>query len=290
MNRIIRNYMTKEGLNVEYTVVGQGEPILVMHGGHSNCKEEFGYSEIIGQGFSVITPSRPGYGKTSKELGENLSIACEAYMDLLDHLHIPHVHIIAISAGGPSGIHFAARYHQRVKSLVLQSAVTRRWLAPDDKLYKSAQIMFSPSNEKYLWAIMRFMNNGFPRLLFKFMIASFSTCSSKELLQQINKEDRYLFKQMLNRQRSGHGFRIDLEQTGYDLASLLSNIQCPALIMHSIHDASVSATHARYAHQHIPTAQLCELDSWGHLIWIGKGKAKMYHELFAFLDKHKRIG
>ncbi|MBT2713956.1 hypothetical protein J7E23_13995 [Pseudomonas sp. ISL-88] len=47
----------------------QGRPYLVMHGGHSNCYEEFGYKARIEQGYSIITPSMSGYGQTSKEIG-----------------------------------------------------------------------------------------------------------------------------------------------------------------------------------------------------------------------------
>nr|WP_242790846.1 hypothetical protein [Bacillus haynesii] len=28
-----------DGLTIEYSRVGEGKPILVMHGGHSNCRE-----------------------------------------------------------------------------------------------------------------------------------------------------------------------------------------------------------------------------------------------------------
>ncbi|MNI64234.1 alpha/beta hydrolase fold protein [compost metagenome] len=72
------------------------------------------------------------------------------------------------------------------------------------------------------------------------------------------------------------------------MTSLLSAIQCPTLIMHSIHDALVSLTHARYAHQHIPHSQLCELEAWGHLIWLGKNTAEMYDKLYEFLGNTKQ--
>ncbi|UKS25940.1 alpha/beta hydrolase [Paenibacillus sp. HWE-109] len=287
MDRKTHRYTTKDGFTVEYSSVGQGEPVLIMHGGHSSCNEELGYRELLENGYAIITPSRPGYGNTSKELGEDVITACEAYVELLDNLRLPQIHIIAISAGGPSGIHFASRYPQRVKSLTLQSAVSHRWLTPEDKLYKSAQTMFRPSNEKYLWALMRLMNKLVPSLLFKSMIASFSQLQPEQVLPQISGEDRRQFKNMLNRQRSGHGFLIDLALTGHDLTSVLSAIQCPTLIMHSIHDATVSVEHARHAHRHIPNAELCELDSWGHLIWLGKGAPAMFHKLFTFLDSIK---
>lgn len=75
MERKIKVFST-EGITIEYSIIGKGKPILVMHGGHSNCYEEFGYDFLFENSFSIITPSRPGYGKTSKEVGESLPIEC----------------------------------------------------------------------------------------------------------------------------------------------------------------------------------------------------------------------
>ncbi|WP_410795777.1 alpha/beta fold hydrolase [Paenibacillus sp. J5C2022] len=276
-------FLTRKGSVVEYSIAGQGEPILIMHGGHSNCKEEFGYRELAGQGYCIITPSRPGYGSTSKELGENALTACEAYLELLDFLKVPRVHVIAISAGGPSGIHFASRYPKRVRSLTLQSAVTHRWLTVDDTFYKSAQVMFRPSIEKGVWLLIRSMNKIFSDVLFKSMIPAFSNLGKDELLLQFNDDDKRQFGNMLNRQRSGHGFMIDLVQTSQNLESELSLIQCPALIMHSKNDGLVAVKHAYYAQQYIPNSELIILDTWGHLIWMGKDAADMHAKLFEFL-------
>lgn len=104
MERIIETF-SSEGISIEYSIIGEAVPIFVMHGGHSNCNEEFGYKALVENGYSVITPSRAGYGGTSKEVGKNLSIACEYYLMLLDDLDIGKVHLLAISAGGPSGIY-----------------------------------------------------------------------------------------------------------------------------------------------------------------------------------------
>ena len=132
MERILGTYFV-DGQTIEYSITGKvGTPILVMHGGHSNCYEEFGYEPLVKSGFMLITPSRAGYGKTSKEVGENLSKASDYYVKLLDYLNIDKVHLLAISAGGPSGLYFASRYPDRVKTLTLQSAVTKEWLTSED--------------------------------------------------------------------------------------------------------------------------------------------------------------
>lgn len=283
MNRTIRQHQTKDGFILEYSMVGDGEPVLVLHGGHSNCYEDLGGSELAAYPFSVITPSRPGYGRTSRELGESIIVACDAYIGLLDELQIPQIHVIAISAGGPSGIHLASRFPHRVRSLVLQSAVTQCWLNPDHKLYKSAQFLFRPPIEKYVWAIIRLMNTLFPAFLLSSMIPSFSKLPKEKVLPKISVADRRKFKSMIALQRSGHGFLIDLLHTSQDADSELAAIKCPALIMHSVHDSSVSVDHARHAHRIIPNSQLCELDLWGHLIWIGTGADEMNRQLFSFL-------
>lgn len=101
MPRIAQTFKLETGADIEYTVVGRGEPVFILHGGHSNCQEDFGYKILLENGYSIITPSRPGYGRTSNELGSSLDAACKAYEQLLDHLNLTKVHIIAVSAGGP---------------------------------------------------------------------------------------------------------------------------------------------------------------------------------------------
>ncbi len=101
MNRNVET-ISVDGEVIEFSVIGQGEPILIMHGGHSSCYEEFGYATLVKNGFSIITPSRAGYGRTSKSIGESLSKACQHYAKVLDYLQFKKVHVIAVSAGGPA--------------------------------------------------------------------------------------------------------------------------------------------------------------------------------------------
>jgi pimeloyl-ACP methyl ester carboxylesterase len=282
MEKEIYTYI-EQGQQVEYSIVGNGIPILVFHGGHSNCNEEFGYNQLLKRGYSIITPSRAGYGKTSLAYGENLHTACKAYLSILNHLNIEKVHVVAISAGGPSGIFFASQYPERIRSLTLQSAVSKEWLKPNDKEYKAAQLLFSPSAEKYTWRIIGSLSNLFPRLIFKQMAGSFSKLTYSEILSKIKADDFDSFRKMNNRQRSGHGFIIDLSQTGSISNSDLQAIQCPTLILHSENDSAVPIEHALNAHNNIPNSKLCILDTWGHLIWLGEGSNQLHEELLQFL-------
>src|SRR5690625_5881383 len=125
---------TVDGQTIEYTITGKvGEPVLVMHGGHSNCYEEFGYHSLIKHGFMIITPSRAGYGSTSKEIGESLSKACDYYVELLNHLGIEKVHILSVSAGGPSGLYFTSHYRSEERRVVLHRTLTQEGQATNEE-------------------------------------------------------------------------------------------------------------------------------------------------------------
>ncbi|NRD79016.1 alpha/beta hydrolase [Bacillus sp. BRMEA1] len=276
-----------DGNTIEYSITEKGEiPVFVMHGGHSNCYEEFGYRALVQNGFSVITPSRAGYGRTTKEIGESLYKACEYYMKLLDHLEIEKVHLLSVSAGGPTGIYFASHYPHRVKTLTLQSAVTKEWLTPKDKEYKIAQILFRPQLEKTTWKLISCINNRFPKFIFKQMLSSFSKLSYAEMKSKMAAGDIDEIRKMNNRQRSGHGFLIDLLQTKEVTFKDLQAISCPTLIMHSKHDGAVSFEHAYYAQQQITDSEVCLLDSWGHLIWLGQESENVNEKLVEFLTRY----
>jgi pimeloyl-ACP methyl ester carboxylesterase len=283
MNRKIIN-IEIAGYTMEFSVIGKGEPILIFHGGHSNCKEELGYQALLDAGYSVITPSRAGYGSTSKEIGETLTTACMFYAKILDYLEISKVHIIAISAGGPTGIRFAALFPDRIKSLTLECAVTKEWLTKKDMAYKAARIIFRPSTERFTWLMVRVVSSLFPKCLFRMMSSQFSTLPKKDWKQSITGKDIKAFQNMLSHQRSGYGFLIDIQQAKEITTHDLQTITCPTLILHSKYDASVSIEHPKYAHTYMSKSELCLLDSWGHLIWIGKHAEVRDKKLLSFLQ------
>lgn len=288
MDRILGTYNV-DRRTIEYSITGkQGEPVLILHGGHSNYYEQFGYDSLIKNDFMIVTPSRAGYGKTSKEIGESLSIACKYYVKLLNHLGIEKVHLIGVSAGGPSGLYLASHYPERVKTLTLQSAVTKEWHTPTDKIYKLAQVLFHPRLEKMIWKLTSTMTNCFPKFMFRQMAPSFSRLLNKQINEKIVNGDIEEIQKMNNRQRSGYGFLIDLSQTKEITPEDLKNITCPTLIMHSRFDGAVSLEHPHYAHQLISHSELCIFESWGHLIWLGQEAKTVDRKLIDFLTSYSK--
>ncbi|WP_353049468.1 alpha/beta hydrolase [Paenibacillus sp. ISL-20] len=175
-------------------------------------------------------------------------------------------YIIAVSAGGPTGVCFAAMFPDRVASLTLQSAVTKPWLKPQDKEYKLGRRIFKPSVEKKTWNMIALINNILPQTTFKLMLPSFSKLRFSEIRER---------------------FLIDLEQSQTDYTNELRSIRTPTLIQHSKNDSVVPLTHVEQAQSCIPHAEANVLDSWGHLIWIGQHARHFDEKLLHFLSSNQ---
>jgi pimeloyl-ACP methyl ester carboxylesterase len=267
---------------MEYTLRGEGPVILNLHGGHSNCQESFGYQPLLNSGYSILTPSRPGYSRTDVEIGKTAFQTAASLVELLDYLKIDEVYLIGVSAGGPTAVYLAANHPERVKKLVLESAASKSWLTKSDLDYKVGRIIFSPKLQHLIWSILRQIANNFPDFLARIFLPQFSTLSKKEIMNQMDSSDIKELVKMINRYASDNGFIYDLEhQTEKEV---LQKIEVPTLIMHSKYDKSVSFEHAEYAAANIKGSEIYADDFWGHLIWLGGSSEKRNRKLLEFLD------
>lgn len=250
---------------VEYSIIGKGKPVLFLHGGHSNCKETLFHKGFDTNNFQLITPSRPGYGKTP--LGDNFTPrkTADLIVGLLNYLKIDKVVLYAISAGGLTSIELASRYPDRIDKLILASAVSKKWLDKNGQIYKTAKKLFNPKMEKIVWGLIRMFSKIFPQMIANNFYPQFS----KNKLHKLDNGDVKELLSTFQHFNSKSGFMIDIEQN-VD-SETITKIQCPALIIHSKNDNSVSFEHAEHANKMINNSKLIGLDNeWGHLFWIGK--------------------
>lgn len=280
MSQHSRIAQTPKG-QIEYVTQGEGETCVVLHGGHSNCHECFGVEEIQAANMSALIPSRPGYGKTAASVGESAAEAAEAMVMLLDQLAIAKVSVLAISAGGPTALHLTAQYPERVDKLVLESAVSMRWLKPEEGLYKTARRMFNPRVQSMTWGLLRTFTRLALSIIYRQMIPSFSKVNTADVLSTLSDDDKAAFSNMLLHLSSGQGFMLDIE---HEIPTeTVESILTPTLIVHSRNDNSVAFEHALHARDHIEGAELFEAQTWGHLIWLGEGSAEAKARVTAFL-------
>ena len=113
---------TLKGVDYHYDVRGQGEPLLLLHGGLGSSDMFEPLLPILGQGRQVIAVDLQGHGRSS--LG-NRPIRCEAIADdvaaLLKRLGRAKVDVLGYSFGGCVGLRLAVQHPDLVRRLALVS-------------------------------------------------------------------------------------------------------------------------------------------------------------------------
>lgn len=121
MPQVATAVQTSRGV-IEISETGDGPPVLTLHGAMGGHDQGELLAQTVGpRGHRYINVSRPGYLGTPLGSGASPEAQADLFAALLDVLQIDDVAVLAISGGGPSAIHFAARHPARCRALVLCS-------------------------------------------------------------------------------------------------------------------------------------------------------------------------
>ena len=260
---------------IEYRREGSGPTVMVLNGGHCSRESRLSHEQLTAQGFSVLTPSRPGYDDTPSDVGRTAQEAADALAALLDTLQIPIADVIGISAAGPTALAFAQRHPSRTRKLILESAMATDW---DEQTKRRARLGFGRA-EKVTWAVMHLTLKLFPTVMIKALMHDLTMLDVDEVVKRLSRDDLDFIKRMIQTSRSGTGFMNDIEHRVDNLAAITK----PVLVMYSPHDKTVSPKNAQRVASEVATCELYEVPSDTHLIWIGKSAKDVWQKRLSFL-------
>ncbi|MGH3146102.1 MAG: alpha/beta fold hydrolase [Rubrobacter sp.] len=105
------------GAQIRYEVVGEGEPLVLVHAGIADSRMWDGQVEAFARDYRVIRYDLRGFGETA--MVEGPYAHHEDLRGLLDSLEFERAHLVGCSMGGGAALDFALRHPERVRSLVL---------------------------------------------------------------------------------------------------------------------------------------------------------------------------
>ena len=112
---------------------GAGPALLYLHGAGAGGRW-LGFQQKLAEGFDVIAPAHPGHGGAPPaEWVEHISDLAFHYLDLIDTLGLPQVHLVGASLGGWIAAEMATMASHRLASLVLIDPVgikVEGWIYP----------------------------------------------------------------------------------------------------------------------------------------------------------------
>ena len=111
---------------MDVAAVGKEKGVVLLFHGKNFSSDYWGSTikDLTRAGFRVVAPDQIGFGKSSKpEVEYHFDDLCANTSQLLQHLKVKEVSVIANSMGGMVGVRFVRLYPQVVRRLVLENPI-----------------------------------------------------------------------------------------------------------------------------------------------------------------------
>ncbi|HEY83374.1 MAG TPA: alpha/beta hydrolase [Dehalococcoidia bacterium] len=249
MTKRIRSQRIKVGeLDIHYLTGGQGDPLIVIHGGSTGARAWVRNMEELSQRYTVYVPDLPGFGHSPPLDGDYYIPELVDFVDKFSHaLGLKNFYLMGHSLGGGVALSYALRFPDKVTKLVLVSSLCL-------------------GREIALW--VRFLSHCVPcRALGKAMMAVLKGVrwvaarlfATVELVIPLSKFSFSL----------GRKITTLSEQTTV-LLSELSEIMVPTLVVWGAKDPILPVKQAYAAAQLIPNCQVKVFEDGGHSVYRDK--------------------
>jgi pimeloyl-ACP methyl ester carboxylesterase len=123
MRSVSGGYADVNGIKLYHEIYGQGEPLVLIHGGLTTIGEMQGWVQPLAKTRQVIAVEMQGHGHTP-DTDRPMSFATmgDDIAGLLHHLNIPNADLVGHSFGGASAIRAAIQHPEKVRRLVVISS------------------------------------------------------------------------------------------------------------------------------------------------------------------------
>ena len=245
---------SRQGVSIEYDDIGNGVPLLLVHGFPHDRTLWRPQIAGLSQLFRVIAPDLRGFGHSSETDGEAVTMDQYAadLKSLLDSVNVKQAVIGGISMGGYIALAFYAHYADRVKGLVL--ANTRA--VPDSEEVKQSRLVNAQQ-----------VGETGPSFLVE-------TMAPKMLGTAAKPEIGIAVRSMMTRQRAA-GIMSALRGMAArpDRTALLRFATIPVLIVSGNADVLIPPSDSEAMHALIPNSRLVIIPDAGHLSNLDKADA-----------------
>jgi pimeloyl-ACP methyl ester carboxylesterase len=276
---------------IHYKLIGEGPVLFFMHGGPGGIDQAFLIDDIVHEGYSILSVSRPGYLRTPF-VPLSYEDQVDQYVELLDKLAIEKVVVMGYSAGGPLALNFANKYPERTHALVMEAGVSTVYKIPGEapdsfwmKLFTSDKIQDFLS-----WITVIVIRIAF-KMTFKSMI-SLETSLDKEGIKEFttlvsnDKERRSWIMEFVKTTVPMSIRKLGLNHDIELLTSIekipIDNINVKSLLIYSKEDNDVKWLNAEYLETNLKDFELM-VTHGGHFMWIGEDMEKIKSKRTEFL-------
>ena len=117
------------GLDIGYEVQGAGPPLVLLHGATSSGREDFAAQvPLFSKAFQVFLPDARGHATTRWNAADGWSHAqlVDDLAAFADEVGLTTFHLLGFSMGAMTGLQFAVRWPERLRTLIVAGITTQR--------------------------------------------------------------------------------------------------------------------------------------------------------------------
>ncbi len=258
-------YVEVGEVNTRYWVLGQGSPLLLIHGLGASC-EHWRYNvRALSQGYRVYAFDLPGFGRSDKRIDDySLDFAGEFVAAFLDSQGVDRASLVGNSLGGVVSLQFAVQYPHRLEKLVLVSSG-----GLGRELPLSFRLLAIPILRGFMawaWGIRPGTRFTLRSIVYEPQVIADEFVDEMAELARLPGAKEML----LSVARMGIDLRGQNMKPLEPLLGRVPEIEAPTLIIWGAQDPIIPVAHAHIAHQMIKNSQLHILDRCGHVPQIEK--------------------
>jgi pimeloyl-ACP methyl ester carboxylesterase len=231
-------------INLYYEIIGQGEPVLFIHGLGSSTRDWELQVEPFSKAYQVIVYDVRGHGVSDKPSGPySIPLFAKDAIELIKSLEIAPVHIVGISMGGMIGFQLAVDAPELIKSLVVVNCGPER-------IVKTIKHRIQFFQRQFIVRILGMRKMG--KVL------------SKRLFPKEGQEEiRNIFVERWA-ENDPRAYRESLKAiVGWSVMDRLEVIGCPVLVIAAVEDYTPVETKVRYVKE-IPHGELVVIEDSRH--------------------------
>lgn len=224
----------RERVRLAYRQWGAAErsAVMLLHGSPGSSRDFRRLGPLLAQRFRVVAPDLPGFGRSTRKVPDYSIHAHAHYVRaLLDELGLERAHLVGFSMGGGVALHLADDAPERVRSVVLLSAIGLQ------EFELLGQYDLNHAVHGIQLAGLWLLSEAFPH--FGWLDGSF--------------------------------FGLEYARNFYDsdqrpLEGILATLDMPLLVIHGERDVLVPAAAAREHHRRVPQSELLVFPDGDHFM------------------------
>ena len=281
--KIKEGFTNANNVKLFYKMIGEGEPVVVLHGGPGFDHEHVLDFMVLGDEYNVIFYDQRATGNSTGEVNAN-SITVDNFVEDLEGLRkalkLKKMHVIGHSWGGGLGMFYGIKYPGNLKSLVLLGAAgSSEFFGP---YLEEMESRTSPEDKTSLEEIAKseaFAKGDIEAFERYYKIAVKPIFYDKSLIDTL--DWKFSQKTAKNQRAVAELLMKDLGE--YDILDELSVIECPVLVVHGDYDC-IPFEALYKVHKHLPQSQFLVLKDAGHFMFV-ESRDKLFSTIRNFLRK-----